>query len=88
MRGPQPNAPRTIDVDLLLYGHEVRALPSLTLPASRGCTSGASCSCPLAEIAPEARASRAGPERRASSCERCPDPSAVTPLAPRGTGAA
>ncbi len=30
-----PNAPRTLDLDLLLYGEEVRVTPALTLPHPR-----------------------------------------------------
>src|SRR5215218_5444340 len=45
------NAPRAIDLDLLLYGNEVRETPSLTLPHPR-MHERAFVLVPLAEIAP------------------------------------
>ncbi len=46
------NAPRTLDLDLLLFGTERRADPRLTLPHPR-MTERAFVLAPLAEIAPE-----------------------------------
>ena len=46
------NAPRAIDLDLLLYGDEIRDTPDLTLPHSR-MHERAFVLVPLAEIAPE-----------------------------------
>jgi 2-amino-4-hydroxy-6-hydroxymethyldihydropteridine diphosphokinase len=48
-----PNAPRTLDLDLLLYGDEVRASPCLTLPHPR-MHERAFVLKPLVEISPEA----------------------------------
>ncbi len=45
------NAPRTLDLDLLLYGTEIRNAPGLTLPHPR-LTKRAFVLAPLAEIAP------------------------------------
>ena len=47
-----PNAPRTLDLDLLLYGDEVRASPRLTLPHPR-MHERAFVLRPLVEISPE-----------------------------------
>lgn len=46
------NAPRTLDLDLLLFGDAVLALPGLTLPHPR-MTERAFVLAPLAEIAPD-----------------------------------
>ena len=48
------NAPRTLDLDLLLYGDEVRTSPRLTLPHPR-MHERAFVLKPLLEIAPDAR---------------------------------
>ena len=48
-----PNAPRTLDIDILLYGDEVIATPDLTIPHPRLTERGFTL-CPLAEIAPHA----------------------------------
>jgi 2-amino-4-hydroxy-6-hydroxymethyldihydropteridine diphosphokinase len=48
-----PNAPRTLDLDLLLYGDEVRTSPRLTLPHPR-MHERAFVLKPLIEIAPQA----------------------------------
>jgi len=48
-----PNAPRTLDLDLLLYGEETIARPGLTVPHPR-MHERAFVLKPLAEIAPEA----------------------------------
>jgi len=47
-----PNAPRELDLDLLMLGDERRATPTLTLPHPRLWTRGFVLA-PLAEIAPE-----------------------------------
>ena len=49
---PYPNAPRTLDLDLLMYGDEHIALPGLTVPHPRAHLR-AFVLRPLAEIAPE-----------------------------------
>jgi 2-amino-4-hydroxy-6-hydroxymethyldihydropteridine diphosphokinase len=49
---PFPNAPRTLDLDLLLYGEKVVATPRLTLPHPR-MHERAFVLMPLAEIAPQ-----------------------------------
>ena len=49
---PYRNAPRTLDLDLLLYGDQVLATPPLTLPHPR-MHERAFVLLPLAEIAPE-----------------------------------
>ena len=46
-----PNAPRTIDIDILLYGDEQIATPSLSIPHPRLTERGFTL-CPLTEIAP------------------------------------
>ena len=51
---PYRNAPRTLDLDLLLYGHTVLATPALTLPHPRQ-HERAFVLLPLAEIAPAVR---------------------------------
>jgi len=86
VRGPQPRAPRTVDVDLLLYGQEVRAEPSLTLPHPR-LHERRFVLVPLAEIAPEARHPLLGLTAR-ELLDLCPDPSRVTLHRPQGAGAA
>ena len=48
----QRNAPRTLDLDLLLYGDEVRSDPALTLPHP-GAHARDFVLVPLAEIAPD-----------------------------------
>jgi 2-amino-4-hydroxy-6-hydroxymethyldihydropteridine diphosphokinase len=49
---PYRNAPRTLDLDLLLYGHETLDTPTLTLPHPR-MHERAFVLLPLAEIAPQ-----------------------------------
>ncbi|MEZ5332652.1 MAG: 2-amino-4-hydroxy-6-hydroxymethyldihydropteridine diphosphokinase [Thermoanaerobaculia bacterium] len=54
-RGPAPrNAPRPLDVDLLLWGREVRDEPALTLPHPR-MAGRAFVLAPLADVAPQWR---------------------------------
>ena len=48
---PFPNAPRTIDIDILLYGELKIASPTLTIPHPRLTARGFTL-CPLTEIAP------------------------------------
>lgn len=48
---PYPNAPRTLDLDILLYGDETFCTPELTLPHPR-MAQRAFVLVPLAEIAP------------------------------------
>jgi len=85
-RGPRRNAPRTADVDLLLYGLEVRALPLLTVPHPR-LAERRFVLVPLAEIAPDALHPVLGLSVR-ELLERCPDRSRVTLVRPEGTGTA
>lgn len=54
------NAPRTLDLDLLLYGEEIRNDPQLTLPHPR-LHERAFVLAPLAEIAPELTIPGRGP---------------------------
>jgi 2-amino-4-hydroxy-6-hydroxymethyldihydropteridine diphosphokinase len=51
---PFPGAPRTLDLDLLLYGEQTIATPGLVVPHPR-MHERAFVLAPLAEIAPEAR---------------------------------
>lgn len=55
-----PNAPRTLDLDLLLYDEQISDAPELTLPHPR-LHERAFVLVPLAEIAPELRHSRLPP---------------------------
>lgn len=55
---PYPNAPRTLDLDILLYGDETFCTPELTLPHPR-MAQRAFVLVPLAEIAP----GEVGPEQ-------------------------
>ena len=48
---PFPNAPRTIDIDILLFGNEKVVTPALTIPHPRLTERGFTL-CPLTEIAP------------------------------------
>lgn len=57
---PFPNAPRTLDLDLLLYGDRQVASPALTLPHPR-MHERAFVLLPLVEIAPEAVIPGRGP---------------------------
>ena len=58
-----PNAPRTLDLDIVLYGEEVIDEPGLTIPHPRT-PERAFVLVPLAEIAPEAMIPGAGPAAR------------------------
>ncbi len=69
------NGPRTLDVDLLLYGEEVRAGDPLTLPHPR-LHERRFVLVPLCEIAPEVVHPGLGLSAR-QLLERCPDRSAV-----------
>ena len=59
-----PNAPRTLDLDLLLYGSEELDLPGLKLPHPR-MHERAFVLVPLVEIAPEAQIPGRGPAQSA-----------------------
>ncbi len=85
-RGPQRNAPRTADLDLLLYGQEVRAEPAITLPHPR-LHERLFVLVPLAEIAPDALHPVLGLSAR-ELLARCRDRSRVNPHRPPGTGTA
>jgi 2-amino-4-hydroxy-6-hydroxymethyldihydropteridine diphosphokinase len=85
-RGPRRNGPRTADVDLLLYGLEVRGLPSLTLPHPR-LPERRFVLVPLVEIAPHALHPVLGLTMR-ELLDRCPDRSRVMLTRSPGTGAA
>lgn len=66
---PFRNAPRTLDLDLLLYGDARMDSPRLTLPHPR-MLQRAFVLVPLAEIAPRWRAAAAAPELAAQRLER------------------
>ena len=70
-----PRGPRTIDLDLLLYGNEVRDAPGLVLPHPR-MHERRFVLVPLAEIAPAARHPILG-LTAAEMLRRCPDRSQV-----------
>src|SRR5262245_20634602 len=70
-----PRGPRTIDLDLLLYGDEVRPGPGLALPHPR-MAERRFVLVPLAEIAPLARHPVLG-LTAAEMLRRCPDRSSV-----------
>jgi 2-amino-4-hydroxy-6-hydroxymethyldihydropteridine diphosphokinase len=59
---PYRNAPRTLDLDLLLYGDEVIDTPTLTVPHAR-MLERAFVLVPLLEIAPDVVVPGAGPAR-------------------------
>jgi 2-amino-4-hydroxy-6-hydroxymethyldihydropteridine diphosphokinase len=59
---PYRNAPRTLDLDLLLYGDEVIASPTLTVPHPR-MLERAFVLAPLLEIAPDIAVPGHGPAR-------------------------
>lgn len=76
----RPNAPRTLDCDLLLLGDERRATATLTLPHPRLWTR-AFVLAPLAEIAPELRDPATG-RTVAETLERLADSHAVRCVGP------
>jgi 2-amino-4-hydroxy-6-hydroxymethyldihydropteridine diphosphokinase len=86
VRGPRPRAPRTVDVDLLLYGQEVLAEPALVLPHPR-LHERLFVLVPLAEIAPHALHPVLG-LTALQLLARCRDRSRVTLHRPQGTGTA
>jgi 2-amino-4-hydroxy-6-hydroxymethyldihydropteridine diphosphokinase len=62
------NAPRTLDLDLLLFGNEVLSEPELTVPHPRMHERGFVLA-PLVEVAPEISIPGKGPARRfAAAC--------------------
>lgn len=71
----EPRGPRTIDIDLLLHGSEVRPGPGLVLPHPR-MAERRFVLVPLAEIAPGARHPVLG-LTAAEMLRRCPDRSQV-----------
>ena len=79
------NGPRTIDVDVLLYGEERRDTPGLALPHPRLHERRFVLE-PLAEIAPDVVHPVLGLAVR-ELLARCPDRSAVRRFAPVGTPA-
>ena len=79
------NGPRTIDVDVLLFGVERRGGPGLELPHPR-LAERRFVLAPLAEIAPDVRHPVLG-LTVAELLARCPDRSAVRRFAPVGTPA-
>lgn len=82
----QPNAPRTLDLDLLLYDQLSLTSPTLTLPHPR-MQGRAFVLVPLAEIAPECiipghgRATDLLAACRDQGCQRLSTPALVTPHA-------
>lgn len=77
------NGPRTIDVDLLLYGDELRVSQRLTLPHPR-LHERRFVLVPLTELAPDARHPLLG-LTMAELLQRCPDASRVLPLERQAT---
>jgi 2-amino-4-hydroxy-6-hydroxymethyldihydropteridine diphosphokinase len=73
-----PNAPRTLDLDILLYGDESHAGEALTIPHPR-MHERAFVLLPLAEIAPEANVPGLG---RAADLAARVDPSGITKIDP------
>lgn len=69
---PYPNAPRTLDLDLLFYGEASMASPRLTLPHPRW-QERAFVLAPLAAIAPERVPASALKAVAGQTIERCTD---------------
>lgn len=74
-----PNAPRTLDIDILLFGERVVGAPGLTIPHPR-LHERRFVLVPLAEIAPDLRHPLLGLRIR-ELLARCPDTSQVLPHA-------
>lgn len=81
-RRARRRGPRTLDLDLLVYGEEVRATDLLTLPHPRLHLRRFALA-PLAELAPEALHPLLH-ESFAQLLRACPDPSRVARWKPRG----
>jgi 2-amino-4-hydroxy-6-hydroxymethyldihydropteridine diphosphokinase len=79
------HGPRTLDLDILIYGDERREGPGLTLPHPR-LHERRFVLAPLCELAPDLRHPRLGLTIR-ELLERCPDRSRVAKLAESGTSA-
>jgi 2-amino-4-hydroxy-6-hydroxymethyldihydropteridine diphosphokinase len=75
-RRSRPNAPRELDLDLLLLGDQRRASPALTLPHPR-MTERAFVLAPLAEIAPDLVLDAASARTVAEARAGLDDPHAV-----------
>jgi len=69
---PYPNAPRTLDLDLLFYGESIMSSPRLTLPHPRW-QERAFVLVPLAAIAPERAPASALQAVAEQAIERCAD---------------
>jgi 2-amino-4-hydroxy-6-hydroxymethyldihydropteridine diphosphokinase len=77
-----PNGPRTLDLDLLLYGGRILREPGLIIPHPR-MLERAFVLAPLAEIAPDARVPGSG---RVADLVKNVDASGMTKLPEAGTG--
>jgi 2-amino-4-hydroxy-6-hydroxymethyldihydropteridine diphosphokinase len=79
---PRKNAPRTLDLDILLFGARILASPELAIPHPR-LSERRFVLVPLVEIAPDVRDPISGLTMR-ELLSRCPDRSAVLPLPSAG----
>jgi 2-amino-4-hydroxy-6-hydroxymethyldihydropteridine diphosphokinase len=79
---PGKNAPRTLDLDILLFGAQVLDSPELTIPHPR-LRERRFVLVPMVEIAPEVLDPISGLTLR-ELLSRCPDGSAVLPLTSAG----
>ncbi len=79
---PGKNAPRTLDLDILLFGARVLASAELTIPHSR-LRERRFVLVPMVEIAPDVLDPISGLTMR-ELLSRCPDQSAVLPLTSTG----